>query len=401
VAPYHAITLGVIIHYMKMAPGSNIQMRLLEAEALAPLPVDSSHYVAVLQNKTGELSALRHASDQVWERMTPLLEFVGPKTAKNPLTATSVDGWVKRANDALGCRPLYIDILRLDPSTSVQHKNGVSMPVLDYIYGAARTRRMRFVPVLRVSEATEDRVESVQAAVASDGHGVGLRYRILEVLPPPGRTHRAVLEAQLESLKQTPQDCDLLIDLEYIDEDRDIDANLLAGHLAMMLAVGAWRSVVILGTSIPKMMGAIKEGTVGTIPRREWELWLELRLLGMDRLPAFGDYAVQHPHPPYDATGGAQGRANIRYTAARETVVARGVGPITQQEGNEHYQALCRQIVDRPEFAGRDYSWGDETIQDCADELVEPGSRNAWRGAGTSHHIQLVTDGLRPGVSAS
>ncbi len=257
---------------MKMSPGSNIQMRLLEAEALAPLPVDSSHYVAVLQNKTGELSALRHASDQVWERLTPLLEFVGPKTAKNPLTATSVDGWVKRANDALGCRPLYIDILRLDPSTSVQHKNGVSTPVLDYIYGAARKRRMRFVPVLRVSEATENQVKSVQAAVASDGHGLGLRYRILEVLPPPGLTHRAVLEAQLESLKQTPQDCDLLIDLEYIDEDRDIDANLLAGHLAMMSAVGDWRSVVILGTSIPKMMGAIKEGTVGTIPRREWEL---------------------------------------------------------------------------------------------------------------------------------
>lgn len=383
-----------------MSPNSNMQMTLLEAEALVPLPVDSSHYVAVLQNKTGELGALRHAPEQVWERMTPLLEFVGPKTAKNPLTATSVDGWVKRASEALGCHPLYIDILRLNASTSVENKKGVRMPVLDYIYGTARKRRMRFVPVLRVSEATEDQVKSVRVAAASDGHGVGLRYRILEVLPPPGLTHRAVLEAQLESVKQTPQDCDLLIDLEYIDEDRDIDATLLAGQLAMMSALGEWRSVVILGTSIPKMMGAIKEGSVGTIPRREWELWLELRSLGMKRLPAFGDYAVQHPHPPYDAAGGGQGRANIRYTAARETVVARGFGPITQQEGNEHYRALCQQIVHRPEFAGRNYSWGDETIKDCADELVEPGSRNAWRGAGTSHHLQLVTDGLRPEVSA-
>ncbi len=259
---------------MTMSTTSNIQMTLLEAEALAPLPVDSSHYVAVLQNRTGELSALRHASEQVWERMTPLLEFVGPKTAKNPLTATSVDGWVKRASDALGCRPLYIDILRLDPSTSVQDKKGISTPVLDYIYGAARKRRMRFVPVLRVSEVTEDQVKSVRVAAASDGHGVGLRYRILEVLPPPGLTQRAVLEAQLESLKQTPQDCDLLIDLEYIDEDREIDASLLAGHLAMVSAVGDWRSVVILGTSIPKMMSVVKEGSVGTIPRREWDLWL-------------------------------------------------------------------------------------------------------------------------------
>jgi hypothetical protein len=121
---------------------------------------------------------------------------------------------------ALGRRPLYLDILRLDPSTSVQNKKGVSMPVLDYIYGAARKRRMGFVPVLRVSEATEEQVKSVRSAAATDGHGVGLRYRILRVLPPPGLTQRAVLGAQLESLKQNPQDCDLLIDLEYIDADR-------------------------------------------------------------------------------------------------------------------------------------------------------------------------------------
>jgi hypothetical protein len=110
-------------------------------------------------------------------------------------------------------------------------------------------------------------------------------------------------------------------------------------------------------------------------------------------MPAFGDYAVQHPHPPHDG-GGNNGRANIRYTVDREILVARGVGPATQQ-GPEQYRELCQQLVGRPEFAGRSYSWGDATIEDCADELIESGSRNAWRGAGTSHHIQVVTDELR------
>src|SRR5271166_2992228 len=99
-----------------MIEGTPIQMPLLQPEALAPLPVDSRHYVAVLQNKKGELDALQHASGDAWRRMTPLLEFVGPKTPKIPLTGSSVDGWIKRATAALGLHPAYLDVLRLEAS---------------------------------------------------------------------------------------------------------------------------------------------------------------------------------------------------------------------------------------------------------------------------------------------
>jgi T4 beta protein len=50
--------------------------------------------------------------------------------------------------------------------------------------------------------------------------------------------------------------------------------------------------------------------------------------------------------------------------------------------------------VERPEFAGGDYSWGDAQILDCASGTQEPGSNNAWRGAGSSHHLRLVTEQL-------
>jgi hypothetical protein len=381
-----------------MSARSYVQIPLLEPEALMPLPVDRDHYVAVLQNRSGELDALRHASDAAWDRMTPLLEFVGPRTTSPSISASAINGWVKRVHTALGTHPVYIDILRLSPTVPVKTKAGIR-PVLEEIYENARKRHMRFVPVLPVGEATEAHLGLVRASILGDQQGVGLRYRILKVLPPSGVSRKDVLRGQLDGLGLGPESCDLLIDLEYFDEDQEIDTASFAAQLDEMSRLGGWRSVVLLGTSIPKMMSAVKEGSVGTIPRREWELWLRLREQRMDRMPAFGDYAVQHPHPPHDA-GANTGRANIRYTTDQATVVARGFGPATQG-GPEQYRELCQQLVGRNDFAGRDYSWGDETIQDCADEVIEPGSRNAWRGAGTSHHMQVVTDELRQLSTAS
>src|SRR5947209_16496707 len=100
-----------------------IQAPLLKP-ILEPLPIDDRHYVAVLQSKTGERDALAHASATTWERLTPLIEVVGPKNPKPPLTRTSVAAWIKRVSDAVGTHPFYLDILRLDPTLAVAGKDG-------------------------------------------------------------------------------------------------------------------------------------------------------------------------------------------------------------------------------------------------------------------------------------
>src|SRR4051812_42116321 len=106
-----------------MPTSSPIQIPLLKPQ-LRPLPMDDRHYVAVLQSKTGERDALLHASPTTWERLTPLIEVVGPKTPKPPLTRTSVAAWIKRVDDAVGAHPFYLDILRLEPTLAVAVKDG-------------------------------------------------------------------------------------------------------------------------------------------------------------------------------------------------------------------------------------------------------------------------------------
>ena len=365
----------------------NLQIPLISSESIAPLPVDSGHYVPVLQNRKGELDALRHASEDTWERMTPLIQFVGRKDPVRPLKVATVRDWVARVAEAVGSRPVYLDVLRPTPTFPVA-TSGESTQVLEVIYDQARKRRLRFLPVANVG-GPRSHHKLVAEAAARNGHGAALRHRILDVALEEGTTHREYLEALLVTLGLGIDAADLLVDLGYIDPDVELD---VAPTLHELEEMGPWRSIVLLGTSIPAMMGCIAEGTVGSLERREWELWCRLSQAGLKRLPAFGDYAVQHPRPPHD--GGPGMRANIRYTANGSTLVARGHGALVQ-EGNEQYRDLCEQLVGRREFAGADYSWGDAVISDCAEGVLTPGGQSVWRGVGTSHHIRVVTEVLR------
>lgn len=369
---------------------------MLAPERPESLPVDRGHYVAVLQSKSGERNALRRASSSTWERLTPLIEVVGPKTPKVPLTRSSVAAWMKRVADAIGEHPCYLDFLRLDPTLRVQRRAGETHepPVLAVMYAEARKRRMRCIPVVHVGESTAAHVELVADAALEDNRGVALRYRLRRVVPPAGAGHRDMLKAALEGVASAAEHADLLVDLEYLDEDAEIDATDLAVVLRDMCTIGEWRSLVVIATSMPKMLSGVKEGSLGSIARREWELWSDLAHAGLERIPAFGDYAVQHPDPPLDDIGANTVRANVRYTAAGETLVARGRGPVSQ-EGSEQYHDLCAQLVAHNEFKGPSYSWGDKVIADCAKGLQAPGTQSQWRGAGTSHHLQFVTDQVR------
>jgi hypothetical protein len=371
------------------------QLPLLKPPRLDPLPVDVGHYVPVIQSQVGERAALVQAPPTLWQTVTPLVEVVGPKTVQPPLTETRVAGWTQAVRKAVGTRPIYLDVVRLKPTLAVAGKNGQD-PVLARIYVEARKRGVRFVPVAYVGESSAAHVKMVATAALQDGYGVALRYRMRKVTPTAGKGHKELLASRLSDIGVDPGDSDLLVDLGFLEADSEVHPEDVADALEEMLGVADWRCVVLLGTSIPKSLSVVKQGTVGTIPRREWALWSALGNYRLTRIPAFGDYVIQHPDPPPEEIGAKKMmlmRANIRYTAETETIVARG-HPISQ-EGSEQYEDLCKQLVARSEFAGGAYSWGDSVIDECASGWREPGSQGLWRAAGTSHHLELVTGQVR------
>jgi Beta protein len=370
-----------------------VQPTLDEPEWFVPVPLGAAHYVAAVQNKPGELEALRQAPPETWSRFTPLMQIVGPRKPPEAYRGETVDQWVKRVADAVGQHTCFLDILRLRAGHPVMTKGG-TCKVLAAIHAAARKRHLMCVPVLKLSDRHAE-VGLIRDAVASGGRGVALRFPLLTLALREGQTSDSLIKEALAAVEVEVSGADLLIDLGFLSPDQDVYAEDVARSVDELVGIGEWRSVAMLGTSMPSMLGGVvAEGTVGVLRRREWDLWSALKRIPPQRLPTYGDYVVQHPHPPQDDSGGGPNmRANIRYTTENMTLVARGRRAYSV-EGREQYRGLCRMLVERPEFAGADYSSGDTQIAECASGAREPGSNNAWRGASSSHHLRLVTEQL-------
>ena len=375
-----------------------MQTTLLKSPPPSTLPIDCGYYVPALQNRSGELEALAQVSPKVWQKMVPLMHCVGPKSRAKPLNAASVRGWMTRIKSAVGIHPFYLDVLRLRPNFPVKTPAG-NVPVLEEMYTAARKRKLCFIPVAWVGKSTKTHLNLVANAAFADENGVALRYRFRDIALAPGTSQSDYLYDFLTDLGTEVSNADLMLDLGYLDPDVELDAEDIATLLEEVAEVGEWRSLVLLGSSTPQSLSCVKEGSVGKIDRREWEIFTQLREKSPYRLPAFGDYAVQHPQPPLDG-GGPGMRANIRYTVKGQMLVARGEGLVIQ-EGKEQYRELCQWLRDHSDFLGKEFSWGDRAIVACADGLLDPGWQALWRGAGTSHHIRFVVGQIPSSPSSS
>lgn len=372
-----------------------MQPTLFPPEPFIPLPMGSAHYVAALQNKSGELEALSRVDEETWDRFTPLVVLVGRKEQPEQINASTVSDWMKKLSDAVGGHALFLDVMRLNPSHPVKAAQ-VVVPLLERIYWAARRRHLAFVPVLPVGEGNADHSRLVRDAVESDGRGVALRYPIRTLAITAGKQGE-YLAKTVAAAGTDVTNADLLIDLGFLDADVEMRAEDLGPAITAAMSVGEWRSVVLLGTSMPSMLSCIPEGTVGSLARKEWEIWRSLADAKLSRMPTYGDYGIQHSRPPDG--GGPSMRASIRYTVEAVTLVARGQGSVLQ-EGKEQYIGLCQDLVACKEFCGAGYTWGDDVIDGCAKGTVEPGSQHLWRGAGTSHHVRFVTDQLQRHLAA-
>lgn len=374
---------------------TTVQLTMTPPDWFRPVPGGSDHYVPALQALPGELAALEHASRETWAHLTPLIQARGPKTPRTvPFRHEAVKDWCKKIGVAVRAQPCFLDTLRLAP-THPTTTNAGELPLLSVFHAAARKRGLKFVPVLKLNSKRPE-VNIVRNSCLIDGRGVAIRYCPQKLALPAGQTLKNLLEARLAEVEVDPTGSDLLIDLGFLSEDTDVAAEDIAILVNDLTTIGEWRSVVLLGTSMPSSLGGgvVQEGTVGRLPRREWELWSALRASGVPRLPTFGDHGVQHPDPPSEGKSSGPGlRANIRYTTDVVTLIPRAVGPVVT-EGSEQYRGLCRKLMAQPEYAGQNFTWGDSLISDCASGIGEPGWQEHWRGAGTSHHLRHVVEQL-------
>jgi hypothetical protein len=345
-------------------------------------------YVPVLQTHKGERSALSQVEPSDWSNMTPVMQIVGDRDAPDELTDSRVRGWTKNLADAVGAHAFFIDVVRLRPDLPVAVKAS-KVPVLRRVHERLRARALTFVPVYREEWASPDIARIVSDADAEDGRGVAIRLNLRGGVSAAGATFADRATAAAKMIEVPASRTDLFLDVGHVDRDAEPDVEGIAAAV-QGVASGGWRNLVLTATTMPSSLGGgiVPPGATVTFPRHEWNLWRAVARKLTPVVVAYGDYAIQHPTPPHEK-GGPGMRPNVRYTTDSATVVVRGVESVLTG-GNEQYPGLCEKLIERKDFAGPDFSWGDHVIAGCAAGEIPPGGQSMWRGAGTSHHLRHV-----------
>ncbi|MGW2278139.1 beta family protein [Streptomyces sp. NPDC001770] len=226
------------------------------------------------------------------------------------------------------------------------------------------------------------------AAVATAveyGRPLGIR------VPVPGEWDHGLTGAVARLVARTGRavELDLLIDLGGVLGDRPGAPKEALRALDALLPLADWRSVVTIGGGFPQVTAEMLHRGVREEPRRDWQVWQEIRRSPGGRLTAlgFGDYGVQpatalaRPYRP-DQRGGPDW-GYLRYTTDRTFALVKVLhsGPDRARANREAARALLR----LPDFRGALASSGECWLRDCARSLTHPAVRTGSDGPGTGN----------------
>jgi hypothetical protein len=319
----------------------------------------------------------------------PLIEVPSvPYDYANERPAKSLDEHVAGVADRLkrcwGENPLYLDLPWFEQDENLSDGRVALAALLEDCSRAgvkavpvvSRASSPDYVTAAFRHTASVNDAACVRLLVTDFEEDVDLEREVVKLLQPRG----------------TATPVDLIIDLEDLGPDAGRAVLIARSVFSMIPRRDDWRRIVLAASSFPEDLSDVDTSTISTLPRREWDLWrtLQRRPGNLPRLDLiFGDYGIAHPLPKDLDPRTMRMSAAIRYTTTTDWLVVKGRN--VRQYGFDQYFDLCKALVDRPEYRGRQYSWGDDYISDCADRIKGPGNATTWRKVGTNHHITLVT----------
>jgi hypothetical protein len=352
--------------------------------------MDHRKYVPVLKWKMGEYQALSRLDEDTKSRVIPLIEIPLPgydfeaKQVKKT-HADHLKDFGKRLSSKWDRRRCFIDLKYLDTSSRVGNQH-----CLTHIFNQTVEHGCDAVPVLTV-QSDAAFLKAASQIPTIDEQGLALRLSGDDFDDPK-------LPEKIAKISDTVGvswgEIDVIIDLctpDYIPKSGFRSA--LGARLRLVPRLNKSRSIVVVGTSYPELLAAYKEEEQ-FIPRREWVGYKDF-VQSLDesaRIPTFGDYAVAHPAAVELDMRFVKPFAKLRYTLEDKWYLA--IGKAVRTAGFDQYRDMCAELVEKEFFDGRDFSAGDEYIEDCAQGSVPTGNLSTWVWVATNRHITKTVSDL-------
>ncbi|MCG7566561.1 hypothetical protein FIU82_01790 [Pseudoalteromonas sp. THAF3] len=356
------------------------------------------HYYPVLRIQRGECDAISKLPIDVAGGVNPIWEIPPiPKLSRKDGGGDkySVEEHIRLCLEKLipamsGDRVLRLDAIMFDQY--IVTEDGEELHSLDCIAALAKEANINFVPVVTL-ESSRDYIE---AANRHSGHGICLRLDVSNL------NSDAIVEAceeLYECISTVFEDTDLLLDIKTVSfENKGALKERLVLALMQLNGLTAWRSLSMASTSYLASMSGIEKDKVITRPMLEFELWKELmRIAGLPRLPAYGDYALAPAELDYSTPVEFMNpAATIRYSDENHWIFVKGEqvkgkGGI-KGPGWGQTQRLCQILVESPFYKqyGPEFSPGDRYIADRATNDVRCGAGFTWKDVGINHHASVI-----------
>ena len=354
---------------------------------------DHRSYVPILKGRLGEYGALHELSPEIRAGVVPVVEIPPiPWDYAEERPSKTIDRHLKDVSKRLeqaGAREnaILVDLLWIAENDRMAD----GTHPLTYVFSTAQERGLQLVPVTGLM-----RGEEYQAAcrdiVRRDARGTCLRLQREDF--DESQDLGQQIATLLDCLNLSPSDADLLLDLRATGGTEG--SALLAAVPSFIRSIPrlvGWRSFALAATAFPESLVGLPPLEVSRIVRLEWILWRSLiPRLGRLRLPAFSDYGIAHVQPSEVDPRVMRPSASIRYTIDDAWLILKGRN--LRDHGYDQFHEVCRFLVQQPEYAGADFSWGDRYIDECANETVGTGNLTTWRKVGTSHHLATVVNQL-------
>lgn len=324
-------------------------------------------YVPILKAKQGEKDALFQLKQSTKENIRPLLE-IPPEHMDTPSKLNIEKFWANKL--------YYLDF----PFETVSEE------IEDSVFESwiINSNSEYKIPVVHLSYETS-KIESV---VSISTNGIAVRISLDEFFEDDFTSDFAQL-IQLIDSKQT----DIIIDVQAIGEsDYRRQAASTSYCLQQINDLDSFRNVIVCSGSFPNKLDIEKEQFLNT-PKLELELF-KLVEKKIEFPIIYGDYCVNH-WAIFEFILGMQVSFNIRYTLYGSYLVYKGKTAKKSGFSYESVRAVCQKLVERREYFGNDYSWGDLMIADIANGTKSTsGNSTTWRAIGTNHHIETIVTQL-------
>jgi len=343
------------------------------------------NYIPILKSKAGEFEALRLLNPDL--QLTPIIETV-PIPQKDGKTTPSIDdhldGFAKTLKKCWGdSRPIFVDLFQVQNEGTLQNGSNVHSE----IFSQCKAEGIKVVPVIGLSSSDLYKDDLVQE-LSSSNRGACLRLDASDFDAISSDT--TLLDKFSNTFSLTPESVDLVIDFGEIARNQSSTISMAAkAGLKALPHLKSWRSVTLAAGSMPPDLSSVDSGSVDKLPRIEWQLWNEVQK-SIDREIQFGDYTVQHPEIlTLDMKLISKTMvAKIKYTTAKDWLAIKGKSLYKYKYAQFH--ELAKILVNHEDFCGREFSWGDAYISECAEKTVGTGSLQTWVTVSVNHHITYV-----------